>query len=257
MLGVLRNGYISDTNQDASTVIDNSNPSFITDPSKIGALIQQIIESPPLCTVTIPNCHTVFFTSILDISKENGALTFDELMPQQGNKLLIQYGTLKLSTFINGVHLSFELRGIIQERSFTQTVYQASLPESIYYPQRRSSPRIQTELNTISFHGVSRNTGIPIKGYVFDISRTGLCINFSKNGNTIQSGEKLTNCRIHLPDELTFAFDLSLRSVRKSSLSNLQKMAGGFFKGLSPQMQHKLDKTISKLERQHIRKRKN
>ncbi|NOT11304.1 MAG: flagellar brake protein [Methylococcaceae bacterium] len=257
MFGTLRKVFIPETDQENSYLAEKDNPNFITDPNKIVTLIQQIIESPPLCTVSIPNCNTAFFTSILEIRPEKGVLIFDSLMPQHGNKLLNQIDALKLSTFINGVHLSFLLQEVTTERLFSQTVYQALLPQNIYYPQRRSSPRIQTDLNTISFHGVSRNTGIPLKGYVFDISRTGLCVNFSRSGNNVQSGDKLTSCLIHLPDEYTFAFDLSLRSVRKSSLNNLQRMAGGFFNGLTPQMQHKLDRAISALERQQIRKRKN
>jgi c-di-GMP-binding flagellar brake protein YcgR len=178
-------------------------------------------------------------------------------MPPTGNILLNQFGTLKLSTFINGVHLTFHLREIVRDQSNNQIVYKAQLPESIYYPQRRASPRIQADLNAISFQGTSRDTGLLIKGHVLDISRTGLSVAFSKIGNTILSGDKLTNCLIQLPDEKTLSFDLSLRSIRKYSLNSSQKQVGGFFNGLSTQQQNKLDRTICALERQQIRKRKN
>jgi len=257
MLGSLRKVFIEDTNQSDLTVAEQTNPSFIVEPSKIIKLLQQIIESPPLCTVTLPNYNKTFFTSILEIQQQKGLLLFDRLTPPSGNHLLSQCGVLKLSTFINGVHLTFQLKEIIPDHSINTTFYKAQLPDSIYYPQRRSSPRIEMDINTIPFQGTSRDTGLLIKSYVLDISRTGLCIDISKIGNTIQSGDKLTNCLIQLPGTNTLEFDLSLRSIRKSKFNISQKQIGGFFNSLSMQKQNKLDRTICALERQQIRKRKN
>ncbi len=258
MFGALRKVFIDDTNRDdLSGPSDQINPSFIVEPTKIVNLLQQVIESPPLCTVTLPNSNKTFFTSILEIRKEKKLLLFDGLMPTTGNNLLSQFGTLKVSTFINGVHLTFHLREIVRDQSHKQIVYKAQIPDSIYYPQRRSSPRIQTDLNTISFQGTSRDSGMLIKGYVLDISRTGLSVAFPKIGTNILSGDKLTNCVIQLPDKNTLSFDLSLRSVRKNSLNSAQRQIGGFFNSLSTQKQNKLDRTICALERQQIRKRKN
>jgi c-di-GMP-binding flagellar brake protein YcgR len=257
MLGALRKVFIHDTEKADTAASDQGNPNFITDPQKISRLLQQIIESPPLCTVSIRNFNKTFFTSILEIQKEKGLVIFDELTPVSGNNLLSQCDVVRLSTFINGVHLTFDLKQITRDQAFNQIVYKALLPETIYYPQRRSSPRIQTDPATIDFQGISRDTGMLIKGYVLDISRTGLCVAFSKNGSNILSGDKLSSCLIQLPGESTFSFDLSVRSIRKVSPSSLQKQIGGFFNGLSPQNQNKLDRSICALERLQIRKRKN
>jgi len=257
MLGALRKVFIHDSEQAGTAASDQGNPNFITDPQKIRKLLQQIIESPPLCTVSIRNSSKVFFTSVLEIQKDKGLVVFDELTPVAGNNLLNQCDVVRLSTFINGVHLTFDLKQITREQAFNQIVYKALLPETIYYPQRRSSPRIQTDPASIDFQGISRDTGMLIKGYVLDISRTGLCVAFSKAGNGISSGDKLNSCIIQLPGESTFSFDLSVRSIRKASPSSLQKQIGGFFNGLAPQNQNKLDRAICALERKQIRKRKN
>lgn len=256
MFGALRKVFIQDTDQSDTTTSDQDNPSFITDTAKIIKLLQQIIDSPPLCTATIQNSHKTFFTSILEVQHEKGLVIFDELTPTSGNNLLSQSGTLKLSTYINGVHLTFNLKEITWEQSSNQIVYKALIPKNIYYPQRRSSPRILTDTTTINFQGTSRDTGLLVKGHVLDISRSGLCLAFSKNGNNIANGDKLTKCLIQLPDESTFSFDLSVRSIRKNSHSSLQTQIGGFFNGLAPQNQSKLDRYICALERQQIRKRK-
>jgi c-di-GMP-binding flagellar brake protein YcgR len=256
MLGTLRKVFIEEANQSDPSASEQTNPSFIVEPEKIIKLLQQVIESPPLCTVSLPNCNTTFFTSILEVQQEKSLVLFDRLTPQSGNHLLSQLGALKISTYINGVHLSFQLKGVIQDHSINPVVYKAHLPDSIYYPQRRSSPRIEIDINAINFQGTSRDTGLLIKGYVLDISRTGLCVDISKIGNNILSGDKLSNCLIQLPDKNTLEFDLSLRSIRKSMFNSSQRQIGGFFNGLSMQKQNKLDRTICALERQQIRKRK-
>lgn len=256
MFGALRKVFIHDANQ-IDTAETKSNPNLVDEPQKILKLLQQIIESPPLCTVTIPNANRTFFTSILDIEKEKNRVIFDQLSPPSGNSLLSQCPVIKVSTFVNGINLTFHLKEITQIPSPEQLNYQALIPETIYYPQRRSSPRIQTDSTAINFHGTSKDTGLLIKGYVLDLSRTGLCVALTKNGTNILSGDKLTDCVIHLPDGSPFAFDLSVRSVRKSSANNPQKQFGGFFNSVTVRNQNKLDRYICALERRQIRKRKN
>lgn len=257
MLAKLRKVFLN-AQEDSSDALslELQNPSFVTEPSKIASLLQQIIEAPPLCSVTAPNSTKVYFTSILEIQPEKRQLLFDRLTPVIDSRLSNNLDTLKLSTYINGVQLTFQLQDIVQDQSCHPPVYKARLPQSIYYPQRRSSPRIQTDPDAISFQGISRDTGILLKGNVLDISRSGLCLTLPIGGNTIVSGDKLTNCIIRLPDESTFAFDLLLRSSRKKGVNNLQRQVGGYFNELSYQNQNKLDRTISALERQHIRKQK-
>lgn len=236
---------------------DESNPSFIIDKQKIAILLQQIIEAPPLCTASFRDSSQTFYTSILELQQSKNLLLFDELSPKPGNRLVSQNGSIKLSTFINGVHLSFHLNDVTVYQSGKRIIYQSKIPEMVYYPQRRTSPRIVLDSTAIDFQGTSKDSGMVIKGSVYDISRTGLCISYNKSGNTLLNGDRLTSCLIYLPDDNTFAFDLAVRSVRKLHSNALQKQIGGYFNTLSPQNQHKLDRYVSALERQQIRKRKN
>lgn len=257
MLSVLRKVFVPEASQSDLIVTEENNPSFITDRQKINKLLQQIIESPPLCTVTFRNSNKPFFTSILEVQSERNRVVFDELTPESGNKLINQSTSVKLFTYVNGVHVTFQLDEINREQSHNRIIYTARIPATVYYPQRRTSPRVQVESSAIDFQGTSKDSGLVLKGSVLDISRTGLCVAFANSGGSIQSGDKLTNCLIHLPDENTFAFDLSVRSIRKSAQHERQKQIGGYFNALSPQHQSKLDRYFCALERQYIRKRKN
>jgi c-di-GMP-binding flagellar brake protein YcgR len=257
MFGTLLKPFVSNNNAEAAPESEQHNPNFITEPGRIISVVQQIIESPPLCTIILPHNKQTFFTSVLEINKASKRFVFDQANPATGNRLLQQINGAKLTTFIHGIHLTFGLSDIKQENYFERPVFSARLPDSIYYPQRRSSPRIEVEPHTIGFQGLSRNSGLLVKGHVLDISRTGLCVTFLNNGSATLNGDKFTNCLIRFPDDNNFSFDLSVRSVRRNNQNYAYKQIGGFFTHLPIPVQNKLNRTLCALERQQIRKRKN
>jgi c-di-GMP-binding flagellar brake protein YcgR len=265
MLSAIRKIFSRHAGQDESPVTTNltigrphdDNPNFITNPATVIKLLRQIMAAPPLCSVTLNNSSETFFTSILEIQEVNGLIILDKLSPNSGNSTLLKNKELKLSACVNGVTLSFNLKEIVAEKSPDNILYKARFPGKIYYPQRRSSPRIATNSTLIPFQGTSRDTKTTIGGYVYDFSRNGVGVNFYTDRGDITRGDKLMNCLINLPDEHTLSFDLSVRSSKKLNPANRQRQLGGYFDNLSPQNQKKLDRYISALEREQIRKRKN
>jgi len=235
----------------------SDNPNFVTDPSRIITLLQQVMELPPLCSVTFVNSDTTFFTSILDIEVKNKLLIFDQLAPPSGNSLIVENKSLKISTLLNGIPLTFNIKDITTGKSQDSIFYKAPLPEKIYYPQRRASLRIGIHSTATDFLGTSPDGKIRLKGYVFDFSRGGIAVNISTDSADILRGDVLTDCLINLPGKQILSFDLSVRSVKEISPGNQKKQIGGYFENLSVQGQRKLDRFISTLEREHLRKRKN
>lgn len=252
----------SDNQGSSSATADNlnrisDNPNFVTDPLRIITLLQQVMELPPLCSATLVNSNIIFLTSILNIQAENDLIIFDKLAPPSGNNILAKNRSLKLSTVLNGIPLTFDLKDIIIDRSQSPIVYTAHLPKKIYHPQRRSSLRIGTHSTATDFQGTSNVGEMLLKGYVFDFSRGGIAVNFSTDCGDLLRGDTLTNCLINLPGNQILSFDLSVRSVKNISRDNPKKQIGGYFENLSPQNQKKLDHFISALEREQLRKRKN
>ncbi|MDD5578837.1 MAG: flagellar brake protein [Methylobacter sp.] len=263
MLGAIRKIFVRNTRQDESSITTFStgnifdNPNFITEPAKIIKLLQQIMAAPPLCSISLNNSSKTFFTSIIDIQEENGLIILDKLSTNSDNKILLKNKELKLSTCVNRVQVCFKLKKISVENLPDSVHYKARFPEKIYYPQRRSSPRIATDSTFIHFQGTSKNTKTTIEGYIFDFSRNGICVNLYSDIINIVQGDKLTDCLINLSDDFTLSFNLSVRSIRKQNSVSQEQQVGGCFDNLSPQNQKQLDRFISALEREQIRKRKN
>lgn len=231
------------------------NPNFITEPDKIVSLLSEIEASSPLCTIQIDGAAEEYNSSILGIKPDKNLLILDELIPKEGNVALQNTKALKLSTFHKGIHLSFNLTEIEAGYSRGITYYKASLPQRIFYPQRRRSPRIEISSIDIAFTGVSERTGISVNGYLFDLSRGGAGIDMPVNRARIQRGDRIKNCQISFEDYV-MDFDLSVRFVKQASLQSSKVQIGGFFENLSNKSQSKLSHFIASLERVEIRKQK-
>lgn len=232
------------------------NPNFITLPDKIVTLLSEIEQSSPLCTVQIDGANQEYNSSILGIKAEKNLIILDELVPKEGNAELQVTRALKLSTYHKGIHLSFNLADIELGHSRGISYYKASLPDRIFYPQRRRSPRIEISSIDIAFNGVSERTGISVSGYLFDLSRGGAGIDMPVNRARVQRGDIIKNCQISFEDYL-MDFDLSVRFVKPVSMSSSKVQLGGFFENLSSKSQAKLSYFITSLERIEIRKQKN
>lgn len=231
------------------------NPNFLTSPDKIHQLLKDIEDASPLCTISIDGIKEEFSSSILDIQLESKQIILDELSPKHGHELLINQNKLKLSTFYNGIHLAFNLSGIKAGSSHGIPYYKAFLPNRIYYPQRRSSPRRIMHYTTISFSGISSKNQSAVGGEVFDISREGIGVSLPNNRARFQRGDLVKNCQIIIDDH-TMTFDLAVSFVKKSKQRNDKTQIGGYFKKISAKSRNKLEHFVLTIEREQIRIRK-
>ena len=253
MLDRLRKIIGNHRSEDTSSQPDN--PNFITEQGRIQKLIGTIEASSQLCTVTIKGSKKIFSTSIIDFQPEQDCLILDELSPIEGNSLLQAVKVLKLSAYVNGIHLSFKLHVFAHGLKKGFPYYKTVLPTRIYYPQRRKVPRVFIESHTTYFHAQPHKTGNPLIGDVVDLSRGGLCINLTGISVNYERGDILENCWLTLPDGYRLNFDLAVRSVKTLREHNIQ--VGGHFLNMQPKSKKKLEYFVALLERESIRKQKN
>jgi c-di-GMP-binding flagellar brake protein YcgR len=231
------------------------NPNFITNPEKIVKLLSEIEVSSPLCTIQIEGSNEEYSSSILGVKADKNAIILDELIPKEGNAILQRSRALKLLTFHKGIHLSFNLNNLEIGHSRGISYYKALIPERIYYPQRRRSPRIEISTIDIPFNGVAQRTGLSVVGYLFDLSRDGAGIDMPANRARVQRGDKIKGCQISFEDYV-MEFDFIVRFVKPVSVGSSKVQIGGFFESLSAKSQSKLSYFITSLERVEIRKQK-
>jgi len=231
------------------------NPNFITDSDRIINLLSEIEQSSPLCSVHVDGSTNEYSSSILGIKSDKNLILLDELNPKEGNAELQKAKSLKLSLFHKGIHLSFNLTDLEMGYSRGITYYKTELPDRIFYPQRRRSPRIELSAVNIPFSGVSERTGLSVNGYLFDLSRGGAGVELSVNRARVQRGDMIKNCQIDF-EEYLMEFDFAVRFVKSPIGNNTKFQIGGFFENLSSKSHTKLSHFIASLERVEIRKQK-
>lgn len=231
------------------------NPNFLTNRDQIVKLLCEIEANSPLCKIQIDGSDEEYSSSILGIKDDKNLIILDELIPKEGNALLLQKKALKLLTYHKGIYLSFNLSHLDVGYSHGITYYKAPLPRRVYYPQRRKSPRIEISSIDIAFKGIAQRTGLSVVGYVFDLSRDGAGIDMPANRARVQRGDKIKNCQISFEDYV-MDFDFNVRFVKPLAAGSSKVQMGGYFENLSGKSQSKLSYFITSLERVEIRKQK-
>lgn len=257
MLETLKKIFIKpETQKDSVTEFyeleSTTNPYFITHSDKINRLLRDIEETSPLCTVNIEGTSEEFSSSILDVQIENQKIILDELSPKHGNKLLVKRNNLKLSTYYNGINLAFRLSKMKVGSSCGIPYYKTAIPDRIYYPQQRTSPRIQISSLNIPFSGVSSKTKRSVSGQLVDLSRGGIGISIYNNRTRLERGDSIFHCHMTL-DDFTIKFELTVGYIKTGKSKTSKTYLGGYFDGLPTKSLHKLEYFITSLEREKIR----
>jgi c-di-GMP-binding flagellar brake protein YcgR len=231
----------------------NENPKFVTHPDKITSILCAIQIQNCLCTLSQQGQKKGLLTSIIEVDKEQNLLILDEINSAELRTFFQSTQKIKLSTYLNGVHLAFLMTLTAVIKPGTESLnYTSPLPDRIYYPQRRNSPRLVTDTLTITFPAVKNQ--YLVHGEVMDVSRGGMSFRLTAKENSIQTGDYLRNCHLNLPIGYEMVFTLVIRSVKTERNA---VFIGGYFVNLSPQCKNRLDIFIATLEREIIRKRKN
>lgn len=259
MFNKLKNLFIKtrelETAEDPDELKRVDNPNFITERGKIISLLADIETNSPLCTIQIENSNDEYSSSIIGLKPDKNLIILDELVPREGNSILQNARSLKLSTFHKGIHLAFNLFNIESGYSKGILYYKAPLPDRIFYPQRRRLHRVEINSIDIAFNGISERTGISVNGYLFDLSRSGAGINLPNNRARIQRGDIIKNCQITF-DDYVMDFDFSVRFVKQAAVASSKVQIGGLFEKLSNKSRTKLSYFVAALEREEIRKQK-
>ncbi len=258
MLTLIKKIFAKKTNtEDTDSIAQNKNPNFVTDPAKIIHLLSTIEAETAFCTIELNNSDETYTSHIIEVQVTQQQMLLDELVPDSGNALLKQCRALKLTTFLNNIHLSIAITDISPVESNGEHYFKAPLPKRIYYPQRRTSPRIAISTYNLTFQGTSNRTNFTVGGIVCDISRTGIGLIINSNNSRLIRGDQLKNCTLTLPNEVSIHFDLLIRSSKPYSNSQTKLLIGGHFDQLkSTKEQNQLEQFFALAERSQIRQKK-
>lgn len=222
-------------------------------PARPGRQLPHPDERQPQGTRPSHPCNT----AILEVSESEGYLLLDELTPRRGHQQLLEQGRLHLLGHLNGVELSFATELIETDEKEGIAIYKTTLPEKLFYLQRRMDHRVATSGQRIPFRARrGRELEVLIEGYLLDLSQSGIGVILNED-QFLRKGETLANCSIRLPGEedQPADFAMEIRFYSQGQQSRRGRL-GGRFKGLDRETQRRIRQFLNKLERAQIRRQR-
>lgn len=230
-------------------------PERITVRGMIIDLFQRAQEHKAIVFVTVPGSKTRYLSLILDVDAANGFLLLDELNPATGHEQLLAAGRFQARFTVNGVEISFA--GVIDDVSRRDDInlYKVAMPSVVFYHQRRAFFRAHVSLaHTVPVSFTREDVAEEVNGRLHDISVGGVGARIHNAlAHPLTRGEIVPNCIIELPAGTVISSSVEIRYAGKRGAATLIQL-GGKFVDLDRQQQKIIERFVTELERELIRK---
>jgi c-di-GMP-binding flagellar brake protein YcgR len=228
---------------------------IVQDDRQIVRLLDELRRERTLLTALLDGGKHAFSTAIIEIRKKDNALILDEFVPEQGNQMMSKGGKLWVLGQLHGIKTAFQTdirdSGIEDGIAF----HRIGIPHSVRHQQRRESFRAVVSMGIRTPVRIRPNDRAPLNGQLRDLSIGGLSVILPllEELNDLQPGTIVENCEIELPGQGRLSVTAEVRHVRRNA-NQKNTQIGLAFRDLQPQDQRQLQRSVTHLEREQLRK---
>ena len=228
---------------------------IIQDHHHIVRLLDELRRERALLTALLDGGKQAFSTAIVEIRRKERALILDELVPEQGNQMMMQGGKLWVLGQLHGVKTAFQ--SDIRDSGIEAGIvfHRIEIPQSIRHQQRRESFRAMVSLGIRTPVRIRTDGHPPLSGQLRDLSIGGLSVILPllKELDSLEPGTPVEACEIELPGQGRLSVKAEIRHMRHSE-NRKHTQVGLAFRELQPQDQRQLQRSVTHLEREQLRK---
>lgn len=176
-------------------------PKVLKTPVEVAANLRPLVDQRTPLLIRFAERSQRYQSYLVEINREKGWIAFDELIPNDGERLLTAGETFSVEGFFEGVRIAWsndkqvhlgELQGA--------RCYWALLPEEIIYHQRRNAFRAPIIGQPIEAGLKGKNLKTRLDGKLLDMSATGCKLSFK--GDTqerLKTGQVYDELSARLP----------------------------------------------------------
>ncbi|WPC06570.1 flagellar regulator YcgR PilZN domain-containing protein [Pseudomonas benzenivorans] len=126
-----------------------------------------------------------FQSYLVEVDRDSSRLTLDEIIPNDGERYLLNGESFRIEAFHEGVRVAWECPQTVQITEHQGArCYLSPMPEEVHYHQRRNAFRAQLRLSEqLKVELAGSRLKSPLNGQMLDISATG--------------------CRLRMPGDVT------------------------------------------------------
>ncbi|TWI53556.1 c-di-GMP-binding flagellar brake protein YcgR [Pseudomonas duriflava] len=177
-------------------------PKLLKTAVEINAYLKLLLEARSPLRITFTELNRQYQSFLVEIDIQRGLIALDELIPSDGEKLLLKGERLRVDTAHEGVQISWECEkaGELSEINGSRG-YWLPLPDQVVYHQRRNAFRVRLQLNRQPLAQLADLPGKKyLKGSLLDISATGCKIRIPDNATSLLApADLLEQFSVELP----------------------------------------------------------
>lgn len=225
-------------------------PQLLTSPIEIIGHLRALMQNRDPLEIQFNDRQQVYQSYIVEIDRENNRVAFDELIPNTGERHLLNGEAFKVMTRRDGVCITWShSQPALADTLDKAPCYWLTLPTEIIYHQRRDAYRADTlPEQSLEVYINSAKLINPISGRLLDISATGCKVYIKSAITPLQPGQLYETFSILLPGgNITLSAELRHLSSDEESNSTL---AGFKFHALNGASQRIIERFVYQLQRE-------
>ena len=223
-------------------------PKILRSAVEQAGIFSQLCEQNKPLTLVFKDRNQRFLTYISAVDKQGSRLALDELVPEEGQRMLSRGEPYRIDVYLEGVHIYWKSGLVpVMDQHEGYSVAWFSFPDELVYHQKRNAFRARTLLDEpvqiiLSGSGLKET----LHGKVADLSATGCKARLEQAGSELQAGQALDDCRLVFPGG-EVALAVEIRHARQDENSN--STLGLKFLHLDGMSQRNIERYVNHLQR--------
>lgn len=176
-------------------------PQQLTSPIEITSHLRVLMQSRAPLEIKFSGRQQIYQSYIVDVDPSNNRIALDELIPNDGERLLLNGEAFKVVTHRHGVRITWShSQPALLDTLDNAPCYWLNLPEQMSYHQRRNAFRAETlPEQSLPVQVNSSRLREPVSGRLLDISATGCKVQLKLQDSTLEPGHLYESCVLTLP----------------------------------------------------------
>jgi len=176
-------------------------PQILRTATEVFSNLRPLLENRTSLQIRFTERNQRYQTFLVDINREKGWIAFDELIPNDGERLLMAGETFHIEGFYEGVRIAWSNDHPVHPGELDDArCYWAPLPTEILYHQRRNAYRAQLFGQPAGAELNGKAIKTPLEGKLLDMSATGCKVSFSGDVQSrLQTGQVYEQLTARLP----------------------------------------------------------
>lgn len=197
-----------------------------------------------------------FLTVIIDIDEKKQTITIDCGPKEYLNQKLLSTTVIKCTTLCGGIEVLFEGLNVKKSGKSGQLAFIISLPDSLYWIQRRDFYRVRSPLSKNSYctiffeNAVTETSSMKFKLFGLSVNGISLLNDSGDLSKLFTISREFTNCELVLDGEEALAISFSIRhitAVNQKTPGKLERI-GCLFTRLSPRAESNILRNMHAIE---------